>query len=183
MFRDQSDVTVSKCKAVEPEGETSSVVPRPCSPEDFNDLTTDSERTSLELALRAPSVDDISGSLSVSPEDQAACYFFSNYVLMPTHFRKGYMNYLPGLYGNKGPESPLAQMIVSLGMAGLANVRNAPEAKAVSTYKYASALHSVNAMLRDPVRATNDETLVLVLLLSLYEVSPCHRIDGITDQQ
>ena len=171
MFRDQSEDMVSKFKNVDPETKKLALVSRVTDVDDFNHLGTDAARSSSELFLRSPAGDIISNSLSVSPEDQAACFFFSNYVLRVTQSRRGYMSYLPELYESRSSESPLAQMVVSLGMAGLANVRNAPEAKAVSTYKYASALHSVNALLRDPVRATDDETLILVLLLSLYEVS------------
>ena len=176
MFRDQSNDTASKFQIVEAEAHESSLALPNSQEDDLGDSSADISSSSLELAPRQPTDDVLSSSLTASPEDQAACYFFSNYVLNTSRFRKGYMEYLPRLYGKNSPDSPLAQIVTSLGMAGLANVRNAPEAKAVSTYKYASALHGVNAMLRDPARAADDETLIVVLLLSLYEVSTTKHI-------
>ena len=174
MFRDQSNDTASKFHVVEKKAPDPSVVHSPSRAIGCSDCPTNASSSSSEVAIRQLSdtlPPLLSSTLSVSPEDQAACHFFSNYVLDATHSRKGYMEYIPGLYNKNSSDSPLAHIITSLGMAGLANVRNAPEAKAVSTYKYTSALHGVNAMLRDPARATDDETLVVVLLLSLYEVS------------
>lgn len=146
--------------------------------DDVGDSLSDASSSSFELALK-PNGGFHSTSLSAPPEDQVACYFPPNHVLQPTNFMSGYLSYLPSLYVKRRSNSPLVQIITSLGMAGLANVRNAPEAKAVSTYKYTSALRGVNAMLQDPARAIEDETLITILLLSLYEVSTIRHTDNI----
>ena len=176
MFRDQSNDTASKFHVVEAQARAPSLPVCKSRTDDFGEYSTDLSSSSFELALTQSTSDVISSSLSVSPEDQAACYFFSNYVFNRSMLRKSYLEYLPEVYGKISPESPLGQIITSLGMGGLANVRNAPDAKAVSTYKYASALRGVNALLRDPARAIEDETLITVLLLSLYEASETDHI-------
>ena len=176
MFRDQSNDTASKFHVVEAKAHESSLPLSTSQTDDFGELSTNPSSSSFDLALAQTPGDVISSSLTISPEDQAACYFFSNYVFNRSMVRKSYLEFLPTMYSNDSPESPLWQIVTSLGMAGLANVRNAPDVKAVSTYKYASALRGVNAMLRDPARATDDETLITVLLLSLYEASETNHI-------
>lgn len=176
MFRDQSNDTASKfhvvaAKASEPALPASSI-----EAEDLVDFSTDPFSSSSELTLTRTTSNILSPTFSISFEDQAACHFFTNYVYSRSTFRRGYFEFLPEVFTQNSSDSPVAEIITSLGMAGLANVRRVPEAKAIANYKYASALHGVNALLRDPARATDDETLITVLLLGLYEVRYHHSI-------
>lgn len=114
-----------------------------------------------------PLVDD---RLKTSPEDQAAGYFFTNYVIDADGFRNGYNDYLPSVYAMSSPDSAVSKMITALGMAGIANAQGAPEAQAVSIYQYTSALRNVNDALQDTSKAMADETLISIVLLGLYEV-------------
>ena len=180
MFRDQSTDTASKFHVVETKARQTSWEKSASShAESVEGSSTDPSSSSLQFALAPVPTTVISSSLSISPEDEAACYFFSNYTFYRSNLSKGFMEFLPSLYDSNSPRSPLWQIITSLGMAGLANFRNAPDMKVISTYKYASALREVNAMLRIPARATEDETLISILLLSIYEVSETNHMHSV----
>ena len=175
MFRDQSSDTASKFHVVEAKASERPLPPATLSPEDSLDFSTDPSSSSYDLALTQSMGSPILPSFSFSLEDQAVCHFFTNYVYNKSTTRRGHFEFLPGIFAKNDPDSPVVEIMTSLGMSGLSNVQRAPEAKAISTQKYAAALRGVNTLLRDPERATEDETLITVLLLGLYEVCPIHR--------
>ena len=107
--------------------------------------------------------------LQVPAEDQASCFFFSNYV-EPANAHNSMYEYLPAMYGSTHRDSALFFVITALGLAGLSNHKCAPQLMSEATLRYDAALHLVNEMLGDPVTAKADQTLVSILLLGLYEV-------------
>lgn len=54
-------------------------------------------------------------------------------------------------------------------MAGLSNTLRIPAMMRKASLKYVQALNSVNYALEDPVEAKSDQTLMIVILLGLYE--------------
>ena len=101
--------------------------------------------------------------------DCAALFFFHDYVLLETRQPSSLFDMLPGIYQTSRPDSPLADIITALGLVCLANTKGSPEAMIPARARYVAALHNVNASIRDPGAASADETLMVVLLLGLYE--------------
>ncbi len=101
-------------------------------------------------------------------EDLAVGYFNKNYV------RPGYFKVLEEL--NRGPGfEPLLQITVLChGMAGIAHTNGSWRVMQGARYHYGRALKLTNECLQDSSRAGQDQTLVAVLLLSVFEASPMH---------
>jgi hypothetical protein len=108
-------------------------------------------------------------------EDQATCFFFQNYILDDFI---GYYSYAPSVYSTLPAGCALTEAITSLGMAGIANSKKDTRLMINANIKYTSALHTINAALRDPYESRTDQTLVAVMLLGLFEV--CHFIFNVS---
>lgn len=65
----------------------------------------------------------------------------------------------------------LQRAIYACGFAGLANRTSDTNGREVSRRHYVEAIRSTNTALRNPEQAKQDNTLIAVLLLGLYEVS------------
>ncbi|MCJ1393147.1 hypothetical protein MMC18_006019 [Xylographa bjoerkii] len=113
-------------------------------------------------------------ALSIPIESQAMCYFFRNYVCEDSRFSKGFFDYLPSIFGSNGAVgSALTDAVVSLGMVGLSNTKNASEIMIHANERYNLALRATNSALRDEEDAKADQTLITVMLLGLYETNTC----------
>ncbi len=122
----------------------------------------------------SPFSDLMCRELSTPVEEQATSFFFQNYVI--DDFR-GYYSCLPSVYSALPAGSALGEAITSLGMAGIANCKRDMRLMINANFKYTSALHTINAALRDPEEAKTDQTLGAVMLLGLFEV--CRFISNI----
>jgi hypothetical protein len=109
-------------------------------------------------------------TLQVPAEQQAVCFFFSNYVLEPSNQSRSVYDYLPGFYNNESERSSMSCAVAALGLAGLSYRRSEPCLLDAAKSMYSSALHLTNEALRNPATAQADATLISVLLLGLYEV-------------
>ena len=123
-----------------------------------------------DISLASECLHDCWSTLGVSAEQQAVCFFFSNYVLEPSKPGNSVYEYLPTFYNHESGKSPLSCVIVALGLAGLSYRKSEPSLLLASKSVYSSALHLTNEALRNPVTAVTDATLISVLLLGLYEV-------------
>jgi hypothetical protein len=101
--------------------------------------------------------------------DQAACYFFRNYVLDDSS-TNGPFQYLNSIYNNEIIGPAMRDSIEALGLVGLGNFWQSPEMKFQANRKYNSALRLVSSRLRSEQEAKENQTLVAVMLLGLYEV-------------
>lgn len=110
-------------------------------------------------------------SLSIPLEEEATFFFFHNFVSTDPEIPKGSLNYLPTLYKQGLEGSPLPGIIASIGMASIANMRNAPDILIAAQRKHMLVLHVINATLQDLEKAKTDTTLMVVMLLGLFEVS------------
>jgi hypothetical protein len=141
------------------------------------DLPSTSSATDSQLALIASPqpaqfqpLPPLSISLMTSPEDQATCFFFQNYVLGGQDLSKGNLDYLSDIYSSEEIGGGLADSITSLGMVGLANFWKAPNIMANAAVKYNSAMRTISSQLRDVEQAKSDQTFISILLMGLYEV-------------
>jgi hypothetical protein len=168
MFRDQSKEVACKVQRIKhkakPKDSASTNVAAP----DRRQVSRKSVDSDISLASEYLS--DRWSALEVSAEQQAVCFFFSNYVLELSKPNKSVYDYLPTFYNHESGKSPLTCAITALGLAGLSYRRSEPSLLSASKSVYSSALHLTNEALRNPVTAVTDATLISVLLLGLYEV-------------
>jgi len=110
--------------------------------------------------------------LTTSGEEQATCYFFKNYVLddVCTHLS---FEYLLDIYNSELVGSALADSIVSLGSVGLAHFWKSPDMRIDAQRKYNSAVRLISSKLRNIETAKEDQTLITIMLLGLYETNTC----------
>ena len=109
-------------------------------------------------------------SLSMSAESQAFCFFFSNYPSQPSKNFQSVYEDIPALYCLEPSDSPLLYIITALGLAGLSHHTETPSMEVAAGAWYDKALHKINSSLRDRELVKLDQTLLVVLLLGLYEV-------------
>lgn len=112
----------------------------------------------------------VSFPLLPSFDEQATCFFFQNYVLEDNCASRGHFDYLPGIYRNSKVNKILEDAVVALGLAGLANRTKISEVMVKANIKYTAAVHAVSSVLGEMEQAKADQTLISVMLLSLYEV-------------
>jgi hypothetical protein len=168
MFRDQSKEVACKVQRIKhkpkPRDSASANVASPGCRQVFH------RNVDSDISLASECLSDCWNTLEVSAEQQAVCFFFSNYILEPSKSVKSVYDYLPAFYNPEPGKSPLSCAIVALGLAGLSYRRSEPSLLSASKSAYSSALCLTNEALRNPVTAVTDATLISVLLLGLYEV-------------
>ncbi|KAH8646786.1 hypothetical protein BX600DRAFT_155792 [Xylariales sp. PMI_506] len=98
-----------------------------------------------------------------SLEDQACCYFFTNYV-PDSHFF-----YLPGIYTRSKLAGPLIKCVQAAAVASFANERSSSTVMGKALKYYSYALRDVKAAIESPTAAGLDDLIVAVLLLGLFE--------------
>jgi hypothetical protein len=170
MFRDQSKEVACKAQGIKPKAKlkaSASVdnAAPDCSRASRRSMDSDTPAASESLSTWWSNV-------QVSAEQQAVCFFFSNYVLEPSESSKSVYDCLPALYNNESEKSAMSCAVTALGLAGLSYRRGGPCMLSAAKSMYSSALHLTNEALRDPKTAVADATLISVLLLGLYEVCP-----------
>jgi hypothetical protein len=111
-------------------------------------------------------------ALSWPLKEQAASFFFANYVLSDPPFADTYLRWLSRLYWRESGSQILHAVVEAVGMAGMSNVNHAPHLLKEARYQYGRALTITNKALRDPLEATTDSTIVAILFLGLFEVCP-----------
>ena len=164
MFRDQSDDITAKFQT--------SKAGKPSRKQTRSPVVANSKRS---LTVKPQSNYDLCRSLPVNPffpaEAQASCFFFSRYILnnADSTLRRGYLNFLPDICAKEPTGSALSNIVTSLGLACLSNQRKDPGTMTVAVSKYTEALRLINAALMDPTQAKSDQTLISVMLLSLFE--------------
>jgi hypothetical protein len=169
MFRDQSKETACKAQGIKPKS-------KPKSSASVNSAALDCRQVSRrsmdsDISASSESLQTWWSTLQVPAEQQAVCFFFSNYVLESSNPSISVYHYLPAFYNNESEKSALSCAVVALGLAGLSYRRNESSLLSAAKSMYSSALHLTNEALRDPATAATDTTLISVLLLGLFEVS------------
>ncbi|KAF2753762.1 hypothetical protein EJ05DRAFT_489931 [Pseudovirgaria hyperparasitica] len=112
-------------------------------------------------------------SLNPSTQTQATSFFFHNFVHLPREAEsvRGFLEYLGPVYLKAGTRSPLQDATHAVALSAFGRYPERNDVLRQARVIYGQALHKVNEALRDPVKAKSDETLLSILLFSLYEVS------------
>lgn len=108
--------------------------------------------------------------LSVPLEDQATYYFFYNFVSQDPASLQTYSHVMPTVYRQNSSFNALPNIIEAIGLAGVSNVKQAPQLMAAAGMKYTRALRAITASIQDPKEASTDQTLITIMLLGLFEV-------------
>jgi hypothetical protein len=112
----------------------------------------------------------ISTHLSPSLEDQATCFFFQNYVFTELATPYGHFARLSTIFGQAKETKALSGVIISIGAAGISNIRKNPKLMHAAQEIHSTTLQRTQNLLEDSNRIQEDQTLLVVLLLALYEV-------------
>ncbi|KAH7080762.1 hypothetical protein FB567DRAFT_531691 [Paraphoma chrysanthemicola] len=109
--------------------------------------------------------------ITMPPEYEAVPFFFKNFITLPQQAEstRGFLEYLVPLY-NKARSSSvlhLATKAVAMATCGQYPGRQDLLRDAVSTY--GKALKKLNDDLKDPAMSKSDETVIAILMFSLYE--------------
>ena len=83
----------------------------------------------------------------------------------------GYLWFLPNLCANAPEDSALLAVTSAIALGTLGGYLRRPEYLIKARSQYNRALQRTNAAIQDPVLARKDETLMTVLLFSLFEVN------------
>jgi hypothetical protein len=112
----------------------------------------------------------ISPQISTPIDQQAACFFLANYVLLPEQgTMRGYFDFILPLLQDK-PDPCLFAAFSAVSMASLGTRPNSKALLPQADLCYVKALIKINSTLRDPKTASSDSALAAVLLLSFFEV-------------
>lgn len=134
---------------------------------------TDSCGSSVSSSSPASSTDPgtIQSMPRVPVEDQAACHFISNFVLVPHQGSvRGFLDFVMPLMRIDGTPQHFKYAFDACALASLNNrvgTGNHFEKEALG--KYTKALSATSSALRDPEVTKQDATLASVLLLGLFE--------------
>jgi len=111
-------------------------------------------------------------TITLAPECEAVPFFFKNFIALPQQAEstRGYLEYLVPLYNRARPSSVLhlATTAVAIATCGQYPGRQQLLREAVATY--GRAIKKLHADLQDPVLKKSDETVLAILMFSLYEV-------------
>lgn len=105
-------------------------------------------------------------TLSPNARDQAICQFFYQYGCDSN----GSFDYVLHLHGKSPNTGFINDMIECIGLAYMSHSRSDPRMMLEASKKHTAVLGAVNNALTSMNSAKNDETLVAVLLLGLFEV-------------
>lgn len=107
--------------------------------------------------------------LPENAEQHALCHFFTTYVPTTRHSESTFLGYLLPVWREAGSESALSAATSTVALIGLGNAPERNQLIHKARQNYSTAISKLNAAISDPVEARRDETLLSVLLFSLYQ--------------
>lgn len=112
-------------------------------------------------------------TLTMPPEFEAVPFFFKNFVSLPQQAdsMRGYLELLVPLYNEARPSSTLHLATNAVSLACFGNYPGRQDQLREAVQTYGKALRQLNEDLKDPILSKSDETILAILLFSLYEVS------------
>lgn len=112
-------------------------------------------------------------SLAIPVEEQAPCFFISNFVRQPRDSSsRGSFDFLLPIIRTERPDSHVSIAFQAVALASLANRPNSRASglmvQAISLYS--KALKGINLALQNPMQQKSDATLASILLMGFFEV-------------
>lgn len=122
----------------------------------------------------------IPSHLSTPLDQQASCFFLSNFVLVPQEgTMTRYLDFLIPLLKTAAPNSPLDLTFSAVALAAFGSRPNSPNLLPRAELIYAQALRAINLALADPEEAVEDTTLASVVLLSIFDVGILNKASAV----
>jgi hypothetical protein len=137
---------------------------------DFTPILEESKEFSAPTLLPTPSP---SPTLQGPPEDHAICFFFTRYVLPQRDplARRGFLEYTLPIYSKSGPHSPLKLSIMAVATSMLSGAMNQGDDPPLARSFYLGAVQRMKERVTEAKGCADDESLMAVMLLQMYEVS------------
>ncbi|EHK18614.1 uncharacterized protein TRIVIDRAFT_69876 [Trichoderma virens Gv29-8] len=162
-FRDQTRQVIRRCNQTERTAKSPIAATQPVGkPREAEPTGQPQESNSLLTSIP-----------SVPITDQAVCFFFLNFVLTDPISGGGHLEYLPVIYDTITRDLALPTVVAAIGMAGIANLRRSRDLLLAANSQYLLAIQLTQAALMDETLRIQDQTLVSILLLALYETITC----------
>lgn len=112
----------------------------------------------------------IASHMTTPIQQQAACYFLSNFVLIPeAGTMRGYLDFVLPLVKQKNPQTSLVYAFSAVTLASLSTRPNSKGLQSTADLWYLKTLKEINAALKDPKVASSDATLASVMLMASFE--------------
>jgi hypothetical protein len=115
----------------------------------------------------------VSYPLTLPPEFEALAFFFRNFVLLPHNSHeagRGFLELLGPMFSQTKPSSSLHKATEAISMSALGTFPQKRELRDIAKNKYGQAIKGLALAIADPVQSKTDETLMSILLCSLFEV-------------
>ncbi|KAG4436391.1 hypothetical protein IFR05_008114 [Cadophora sp. M221] len=112
------------------------------------------------------------GALTIPLDQQAPCFFVSNFVIAPRLESRGYFDFIMPMLKTESANSHLSLAFSAVAMASLANRPNTRGQRMLFSQaigQYAKALKATNLALQTPVHQKTDATLAAILMLGFFE--------------
>ncbi|KAF2087193.1 hypothetical protein K490DRAFT_57251 [Saccharata proteae CBS 121410] len=108
---------------------------------------------------------------SMNIDDLAIQRFFNDFVVAPNSPNLlGYLDFLPSMASRSGKLRCLDEALASAALANQCKGLKEPRLLPVARRRYGQALTAVNEALRDPELMRNDDVLLVIVLLGIFEV-------------
>ncbi|EPE32306.1 Zn2/Cys6 DNA-binding protein [Glarea lozoyensis ATCC 20868] len=108
--------------------------------------------------------------LTVPADQQAACFFLSNFVVVPQPGTlRGYLSFILPFLGSEQMSPAVKSAFSAVSLAAFGARPNSKSLLPKADTSYYTALKEINATLKNPRMATDDSTLAAILMLSTFE--------------
>ena len=113
-------------------------------------------------------------SLTISLEDQAIAYYSHHHVILPVgviEAAQGHGKSLPLIWKRSQRDSAFCLAILATSYSAFGKSKENRAVSKASKFMYFQAISVIQKSLQDPVDSCSDETLLAMMVLSLYEVN------------
>ncbi|KAH7369702.1 hypothetical protein BKA65DRAFT_3593 [Rhexocercosporidium sp. MPI-PUGE-AT-0058] len=179
VFRNETQATERRARRAVNSKRTGSQITLAIQQSSFSVTAKDETSPERSPTLIAPNPDqDMSnamvpmGALTIPLEQQAPCFFVSNFVIAPRLETRGYFDFLMPMLKNESANSHLSLAFSAVAMASLANRPNTRGQRVLFSQaigQYAKALKATNLALQTPAHQKTDATLAAILMLGFFE--------------
>ncbi|PVH87857.1 hypothetical protein DL98DRAFT_648778 [Cadophora sp. DSE1049] len=179
VFRNETQATERRARRAVNSKRAGSQISLATQQSSFSTTSTDETSPERSPTLIAPNPDqDMSkaisplGALSIPLEQQAPCFFVSNFVIAPRLETRGYFDFLLPMLKSESANSHLSLAFSAVAMASLANRPNTRGQRMLFSQaigQYTKALKATNLALQTPAHQKTDATLAAILMLGFFE--------------
>ena len=180
VFRNETQATERRARRAVNSKRAGSQISLATQQSSFSATSTDETSPERSPTLIAPNPDqDMSkaisplGALSIPLEQQAPCFFVSNFVIAPRLETRGYFDFLLPMLKSESANSHLSLAFSAVAMASLANRPNTRGQRMLFSQaigQYTKALKATNLAVQTPAHQKTDATLAAILMLGFFEV-------------